>query len=96
MYNKKYRLTNIDEFNHKNPIYTNILGSICYLAYLNPGERGWFLAQYDPDDWRVMFPHRIHTSIVKDVEYDDNRVILTTENTRFVFELIRSAGDEED
>ena len=87
MYNKKYRLNNIEEFNKHNPIYDNMHGNICYLAYLNVGERGWFLHE-DKNDWFGM-PHRIHTSVIKDVEYTrGNQVIVTTQNTKFTFTVV--------
>lgn len=87
-YNKKYTLDKIEEFNGHNPIYDEIeLGSICYLAYLKSGERGWFLWESgDPFDP----PHRIHTSVIKDVEYTrGNQVIVTTQNTSFVFTVVK-------
>ena len=40
MYNKKYYLDKVEEFNEHNPIYEDIEGNVCYLAYLNVGERG--------------------------------------------------------
>ena len=85
MYNKKYRLDKVEEFNRHNPIYDDAEGCTCYLAYLNVGERGWFL--YEENDW-FSTPHRIHTSIVKDVEYNDNQVVVETQNTRLTFGLI--------
>lgn len=85
MYNKKYILKKIDEFGRHNSLYDDMEGHVCYLVYLNVGERGWFLHEsgvwFDP-------PHRIHTSIIKNVEYTDSQVIVTTRNTRFTFELI--------
>lgn len=85
MYNKKYRLEKIEEFNKHNPIYDNAEGTTCYLAYLNVGERGWFL--YEGND-RFCTPHRIHTSTIQDVEYTDTQIIVTTRNTKFTFTLI--------
>lgn len=88
MYDKKYRLTKIEEFGRHNHLYDDIEGSRCYLAYLNVGERGWFLYERMTDDyWHI--PLRVHTSTVKDVDYSqEGKVILTTENTRFTFEEI--------
>ena len=48
MYNKKYRLTNIITETY-NPIHEDLTDKICYLAYFNVGERGWFL--YQPNSW---------------------------------------------
>lgn len=86
MYNKKYCLDKIEEFNGHNPIYDDMNGVICYLAYLNVGERGWFL--YIDENYWYEYAHRIHTSIIQDVEYNDNQVVVTTQNTKFTFTLI--------
>ena len=86
MYNKKYRLEKIEEFDKHNPIYEDAEGKTCYLAYFNVGERGWFLCDYE--DWFGNV-HRIHTSVVKDVMYTrGNQVIVITQNTKFTFTLI--------
>ena len=92
MYNKKYRLVEVESFNMHNPVHDNIRGKICYLAYLNEGERGWFLCETDD-----MFDpvHRIHTSKVKDVQYmRGNQIIVLTQNTKYVFELVMSEENE--
>ena len=87
MYNKKYRLEKIEEFGRHNSIYDGMKDCICYLAYLNVGERGWFL--WEADDWFCQ-AHRIHTSVIKDVVYTDNgNVIVTTKNTKFTFMLVK-------
>lgn len=84
MFNKKYCLDKIEEFNGHNSVYDDVEGQICYLAYLNIGERGWFLYE---DDW--LGCHRIHTSVIKDVKYTrGNQVIVTTQNTKFTFTLV--------
>ena len=88
MYNKKYRLEKIEEMNRHNPIYEDAEGRVCYLAYLNIGERGWFLRE--DDDWLFGEVHRIHTSVVKDVVYTDNQVFVETRNTKFIFTLIEA------
>lgn len=85
MYNKKYILKKIEEFGKHNSLYDDAEGHVCYLVYLNPGERGWILYETGiPYD----IPHRIHTSVIQDVEYADNRVVVRTQNTRFTFEVI--------
>lgn len=87
MYNKKYRLENIEEFNGHNPIYEDVEGAVCYPAYLNVGERGWFL--YIEDNGWHEYAHRIHTSIIQDVEYTrDNKIVVKTQNTKFTFTVI--------
>lgn len=86
MYNKKYIVEKIEEFDHHNSLYENVEGCNCYLAYFNVGERGWFL--YEEPDW-FSTPHRVHTSEVKDVEYTDDKVVVTTRNTKLTFKLIK-------
>lgn len=87
MYNKKYRCSKIEKFqNRNNPLHDMVINQVCYLAYLNVGERGWFLYEVN-DDWYNSI-HRVHTSEIKDVEYTDNQVIVITENTKYVFDLI--------
>lgn len=88
MYNKKYILENLEEFGIHNPIYEDIEGRTCFLAYLNPGERGWFLYIEDYG-WRE-HAHRIHTSLIQDVEYTDDLVIVTTQNTKLTFRKVKS------
>lgn len=84
MYNKKYILEKIEEFNRPNFIYKYMEGSICYPAYFNVGERGWFL--FIEDNGLYEDAHRIHTSIVKSIEYTrGNQIIVTTQNTKFTF-----------
>ena len=86
MYNKKYCLDKVEELGRYNPIHEQMEGKLCYLAYFNVGERGWFL--YDTDDWYNPV-HRLHTSTVKNVEYSDNQVVVTTHNTKYTFRLIK-------
>lgn len=87
MYNKKYIIEKIEEFNHHNPIYDGVEGRIAYPAYFNAGERGWFL--WIEDGWFKGLAHRIHTSAIVSVEYSDDEIVLTTQNTRFVFRLVK-------
>lgn len=89
MYNKKYILKKIEEFNGHNPIYDGVEGKIAYPAYFNVGDRGWFLWIEDCFySWYREHAHRIHTSIIESIEYIDNQIIVKTQNTRFVFEVI--------
>ena len=89
MYNKKYVLEKIEEFNRHNYIYENIEGTICYPAYFNIGERGWFL--YIENNGYHEYAHRIHTSVINDVEYThDDQIIVTTQNTKFTFTMINN------
>ena len=89
MYSKKYRLEEVEEFNTPNSIYKDIRGRICYPAYLKLGERGWIL--YERDDEWLGVPHRLHTSVIKDVDYvigDVLEIVVTTENTRLIFKEV--------
>lgn len=88
MHSKKYRLEKVEEFGRHNPLYEDIAGHVCYLAYLKVGERGWILHHKSEYDW----PHRIHTSVVQAVKYKDDRVIVMTENTKFTFEVVDEYG----
>lgn len=83
MYNKKYILKKIEEFHRHNTMYDGMEGCVCYPAYFRVGHRGWFLYEGEFDRW----PHRVHTSIIQEVLYEDNRIIVRTENTRFTFEV---------
>lgn len=87
MYSKKYCLIKIEELGEHNPIYDDVEGRVCYLAYLNIGERGWFL--WETDDW-FNTTHRVHTSTINNVEYKDNWVFVETNNTKFTFALINT------
>ena len=84
MYNKKYRLEKIEEFNKHNPIYDDIMGKICYPAYFNIGERGWFL--YIEDG--LFIAHRLHTSVIENVIYANDGIVVVTQNTKFAFKLV--------
>ena len=86
MYSKKYIIEKIEEFNKHNYIYDYLEGSICHPAYFNVGERGWFL--YIEDFGWSEYAHRIHTSVVKSVDYTDDTIIVVTENTKFTFRLV--------
>lgn len=91
MYNKKYILEKIEEFNGHNYIYDNMEGCVCYPAYFNVGERGWFLIE---PAFSFDTVHRIHTSVVKSVNYYQNAqlssdyIAVETQNTRYIFRLI--------
>lgn len=86
MYNKKYIIEKIEEFNGHNDIYDGVEGRIAYPAYFNVGERGWFL--WVEDSWFKEFAHRIHTSVIKSIEYVHDTIIVETENTRITFRLV--------
>lgn len=87
MYNKKYILEKIEEYNHYNPIYDGVEGSYAYPSYFNVGERGWFL-WIENGLFGKEIAHRVHTSIVKNVEHFDGYFVVETQNTRFTFKEI--------
>ena len=88
MYSKKYRIEKIEEFNNEefnnhNPVYVGVEGRVAYPVYFKVGERGWFLWV---EDYLVKeFVHRIHTSVVQNVVYTDDKIFVTTQNTKFTF-----------
>lgn len=91
MYNKKYYFEKIEQFSGRyvwgssNPVYDGMQGRVCYPAYLNLGERGWIL--YEREDEPGCYPHRLHTSIIQEVEYTDDRIVVTTEHTRLTLKV---------
>jgi len=85
-FDKRYRAVSV-ESNSGNPFHEDIRNSAyCYPAYFKIGERGWFLFMKKLGDDH--YAHRIHTSIVKNVIYEDNRITVQTENTKYVFEVM--------
>ena len=92
MYSKKYRFERIEHFRGLNHTYDDMEGCICYPAYLKVGDRGWIL--YEREDEYPQWPHRLHTSIVMNVNYvigDELRIVIETENTRLT---LKEAMDE--
>lgn len=84
MYDKKYIVEKIEEFGEHNDLYNDIEGRVCYPAYFKVGERGWFLYEIS-----VFMAHRIHTSVVKNIEYINDLIIVATQNTKFTFRLVK-------
>ena len=86
MYSKKYRITKVESNKH-NPLHEQVKDTICHPAYLNVGERGWIL--YRPNDVAGFdIANRLHTSIINNITYEENQIIVETENTKYVLELI--------
>lgn len=91
MFNKKYRLIEVESPNGSD-VHRECLGKVCYLAYFNIGERGWFLCDTEESFNPV---HRIHTSNVRYVQHlRGNRVVVLTENTKYVFEVILDGKED--
>ena len=95
MYNRKYILEKIEEFHRHNHLYDDMEGCLCYPVYFNVRERGWFL-YHQKDYWNDLTPHRVHTSVIKDVQYTDDTIVVTTMNTRFTFRLIKKKGENDE
>lgn len=86
MFDKKYRIVSI-ESKKFNPVHDDMRESVwCCPAYFKVGERGWFL--FMENGTFVLFAHRVHTSPVKEVIYEENRITVQTENTTYVFEVM--------
>ena len=83
MFDKKYFIVSM-ESDYINPLHIAVRDSVCcYPAYFKIGERGWFLIE-DKDG----FTRKAHTSPVKRVVCEENRIIVQTVNTKYVFEAI--------
>lgn len=79
MFNKKYQLVDIVSKKKDVQLHKDALNQICYPAYFVVGESGFFVCCL------TYATHTIKTSLVKNVEYNDNKIVVTTENTRYTF-----------
>lgn len=82
VYSKKYVIETIKECREHNPAYENLVGGYCFPAYLKIGCRGWLLCVAN-NSWDLT-PHRLHTSIIKDIKYTEDALIIKSENTEIV------------
>lgn len=85
MYSKKYIFEKIEQFRGLNNLYDGMEGRVCYPAYLKVGERGWILYEIEDENSCWKWPHRLHTSLIQNVDYiigDELRIVIETENTR--------------
>ena len=98
MYSKKYKFEKIEQFGGRRmwpcgiSVYDGMEGRTCYPTYLKVGDRGWIL--YEREDEPGGWPHRLHTSVIQNVDYvigDELRIIITTENTKLT---LKEATDE--
>lgn len=86
MNDKKYLVESIEEKGVKhNYSHEDVLGSVCYPAYVKVGERAWIL--YEEDEF--LWPHRYHLSIVKAVTHTDDSIIIETENSIYTLKEVR-------
>ena len=92
MYSKKYKIEKIEQFGRENPVYEGMEGAVCHPAYLRVGERGWILVEYETEWFTfIEHPHRLHTSIIKNVDYvigDKLSIVIDTEHTRLTLREI--------
>ena len=65
-----------------NPLHQEIVGRLCWLDILELGKFGWFTVEMDDG-----CPHRICTSIIKNISVTDdiNDITLTTNNSVYTF-----------
>ena len=61
-------------------VHREVLGTKCYPAFLEVGERG-FIKFFDPIDYDW---HRLHTSTIEKVTYEDDMITIVTRNTKYV------------
>lgn len=87
MYSKKYIAKSVTS-SHRSECHNEVEGAICFPAYFKVGERGWFLFRHEEDFFNPY--HRLHTSEVKAVEYGNNYIKVTTQNTEYLFEVIEN------
>jgi hypothetical protein len=91
-YDRKYICTSVQS-TYDNPLHDEVMGSVCYPAYIKKGERAWILYQYADEK----YPHRLHTSTVSDSFMEEildesgkvvtgYRLTVQTENTEYIFE----------
>lgn len=71
----RYKISDIQEFGIHNPAYDNVVGRVCYPAYIVKGERGLFLI--DSDDGTI--PHRFLTSPIADVFCGESEILIRTQ-----------------
>lgn len=91
MYSKKYKIEKVEQFGRHNSVYENAEGCVCYPAYLRSGERGWLLYEVQLEDEFMAYPHRLHLSTIKNVEYiigDELTLVVTTEHTKLTLREI--------
>ena len=82
MYDKQYRIENIQELTRHNYLHKEVMNRICYPAYLKVGERGWLLWE---DEFHMQ---KLHTSIIEDLKYEDDRIVITTRNSVYILRVI--------
>ena len=88
-YNRKFICVGVKS-KYPQPLHNEIIGTVCYPAYVKEGERAWILVVFDEG-----IPHRLHTSIVIGTHFEevwDNETLIgykftvETENSEYVFE----------
>lgn len=93
-FHRKFLCTDVKS-KYYNPLHEEVISSICYPAFVKPGERAWILFE---DGGK--YPHRLHTSKVigtrvSDILDDDgetvvsHRYIIETENSEYIFVTLK-------
>lgn len=88
----KYKLT-IEPYEHSrfNPIHESANGCVATVIDVECGERGWIAYRVenglDPNYW-----HRIHTSMIDDIQEDEenNQIVILTQNAKYILIKIES------
>lgn len=89
MYSKRYVIENIAEKGEHNPSYDDFIGGYCFPAYLKVGSRGWLLCVKN-DSW-TLTPHRLHTSIIKNIFCEEDMITVETEHTSLFIREIKES-----
>lgn len=87
-YDIKFKCASVQQVhNTDNPYPRSIEGAVCYPAYLKQGERGWILFEVYEIFGQVPSVHRFHTSEIQELEYEQDKIIVHTENSIYTFEV---------
>ena len=70
-----------------NPIHDLLINRTCFPAFFKPGEIGWFMV-FGHDSCTEMWPDDIHTSVVKEVNFNDSDLVVVTNNSTYTFREI--------
>lgn len=88
-YDIKFKCASVQQIhNTHNPCPSHLDGSVCYPAYLKQGERGWILFENYEMFGEPMSVHRFHTSKIQELEYEQDKIIVHTENSIYTLEVV--------
>jgi len=82
-------IVKIEPKNHKeyNPIHDIVQGSPAVILEARVGERAWFAYKLEEDEFHPW--HRVHTSLVENIEELVDKIVLNTENTKYSFVRVK-------